>query len=151
MTATDNAPEKVIHHGRNVRRFREMFGFKQEALAISLGPDWSQKAVSRLEEKAEIEDDILVQIAQILHVPVEAIKQFDEQTAINIISCTFTSNHTSAQFPGSSHFTYSPTIQGFEDIKHMIDENKRLNEALLNSEREKTQLLQRLLEQQKAQ
>lgn len=147
MTATDNSPEKVIHHGRNVRRFREMFGFKQEALAISLGPDWSQKAVSRLEEKSVIEDDILVQIAQILHVPVEAIKQFDEQTAINIISCTFTSNHSSAQFPGSSHFTYSPTINGLEDLQQLLEENKRLNESLLQSEKEKTALLQRLLDQ----
>jgi len=29
--------EKTIHQGRNVKRFREMLGIKQEALAFELG------------------------------------------------------------------------------------------------------------------
>jgi DNA-binding XRE family transcriptional regulator len=29
--------EKSIHQGRNVKRFREMMGVKQEALAFNLG------------------------------------------------------------------------------------------------------------------
>ena len=35
------------HHGRNVKRIREMLGIKQEALAIDLGI--SQQAISALE------------------------------------------------------------------------------------------------------
>ena len=35
--------EKTIHQGRNVKRFREMFGMKQDALADILGHDWNQK------------------------------------------------------------------------------------------------------------
>ncbi len=31
--------EKKIHQGRNVKRFREMLGIKQEALAFDLGDD----------------------------------------------------------------------------------------------------------------
>ncbi len=27
-----------VHHGRNVKRFREMFGIKQEALAMEVQP-----------------------------------------------------------------------------------------------------------------
>jgi DNA-binding XRE family transcriptional regulator len=38
--------EKKIHHGRNVKRFRDMLGMKQEALAIELGDDWNQKKIS---------------------------------------------------------------------------------------------------------
>jgi DNA-binding XRE family transcriptional regulator len=34
---------KTIHQGRNIKRFREMLGIKQEALAHELGEDWSQK------------------------------------------------------------------------------------------------------------
>jgi hypothetical protein len=41
MTTTD-MPNKV-HEGRNVKRFREMLGIKQEALATELGEDWTQK------------------------------------------------------------------------------------------------------------
>ena len=54
MTTTD-MPKK-IHHGRNIKRFRELFGLKQEALAIDLGSDWSQKKVSRLEENEVVDD-----------------------------------------------------------------------------------------------
>ncbi|HEX5551646.1 MAG TPA: hypothetical protein VFX43_00265 [Chitinophagaceae bacterium] len=32
-----------IHEGHNVKRFREMLGIKQEALAFDLGDDWTQK------------------------------------------------------------------------------------------------------------
>jgi DNA-binding XRE family transcriptional regulator len=32
-----------IHEGRNVKRFREMLGIKQESLAAELGEDWTQK------------------------------------------------------------------------------------------------------------
>lgn len=47
---TAETPKKNIHHGRNIRRFREMFGMKQESLAIKLNEELSQKKVSRLEE-----------------------------------------------------------------------------------------------------
>lgn len=43
------------HQGRNVKRFREMLGIKQEALAHELGEDWSQKRVSLLESKVELQ------------------------------------------------------------------------------------------------
>jgi hypothetical protein len=48
-----------IHHGRNIKRFREMMGIKQEALAFELGEDWSQKKISLLEQKEEIEEILL--------------------------------------------------------------------------------------------
>lgn len=37
--------EKNIHQGRNVKRFREMRGLKQEGLAWELGDDWNQEGV----------------------------------------------------------------------------------------------------------
>lgn len=40
MTDTNDMPGK-IRHGRNIKRFREMY--KQEALAHELGDDWSQR------------------------------------------------------------------------------------------------------------
>ena len=35
--STSNDTPKNIHQGRNVKRFCEMLGFKQEALAFALG------------------------------------------------------------------------------------------------------------------
>ncbi|WP_413514111.1 XRE family transcriptional regulator [Myroides odoratus] len=81
--------ENKIHQGRNVKRFREMLGIKQEVLAFDLGEDWNQKKISLLEQKAVIEPVLLQQISKVLQIPVEAIENFDEQQAINIISSTF--------------------------------------------------------------
>lgn len=56
MTSADTHP---IHQGRNIKRFREMLGIKQEALASGLGEDWTQKKISLLEAKEIIEPEIL--------------------------------------------------------------------------------------------
>jgi len=132
-TATDTP--KNIHQGRNVKRFREMLGLKQEALALALGDDWSQKRVSLMEGKEVIEEDILAQVAAILKVPVEAIKNFDEEKAVNIISNTF--NDTSML----NAVNYNPTFNPIDKLIAVYEENKRLYEQLLASEREKVELL----------
>lgn len=131
--------EKTIHQGRNVKRFREMLGLKQDALAYELGDDWNQKKISQLEQKELIDDPLLEQIAKLLKVPVEAIKNFDEEAAVNIISNTV-NNHDNAN--GNSLFNYYPT---FNPIDKIIE----LYEALVKSEKEKNELLQRILEGKK--
>jgi len=83
---------RVIHEGRNVKRFREMLGIKQEALAIELGEDWNQKKISLLEAKDIVDPPLLQQISAALKIPVEAFQNFDEEQAINIISNTFGDN-----------------------------------------------------------
>lgn len=88
MIHTD-MPNKKIHQGRNIKRFREMLGIKQDALAYELGEDWNQKKISLLEQKESVEKDILEQVAKILKLLVEAIENFDEEQAVNIISNTF--------------------------------------------------------------
>lgn len=47
------------HHGRNIKRFREMLGMKQESLATVLGEDWTQKKISALEGKETIESELI--------------------------------------------------------------------------------------------
>src|SRR5690606_18175309 len=84
--------EHKIHQGRNVKRFREMLGIKQEILAFDLGEDWNQKKISVLEQKEVIDNSLLQQISKVLKIPVEAIENFDEEQAINIISSTFNDN-----------------------------------------------------------
>lgn len=141
MTSTAT-PDKHIHEGRNVKRFREMLGVKQEALAFELGDDWNQKKVSLLEQKDTIEPEVLQQISAILKIPVEAFQNFDEEKAINIISNTFTSNDTStlnAINPNCTFNSMDKLMEAFEEIK-------RLNTALLKEKDEKITLLEKLLE-----
>ncbi|MCE7044598.1 helix-turn-helix transcriptional regulator [Dyadobacter sp. CY312] len=129
---------KNIHQGRNVKRFREMLGIKQEGLAYELGEEWTQKRVSLLEQKETIEQDILDQVAKILQVPADAIKNFNEETAISIISNTYNDQSASVQY------NFNP----IDKWVGALEENKNLYERLLKSEQEKNELLQRLLDSQ---
>ncbi|GGF38605.1 helix-turn-helix domain-containing protein [Echinicola rosea] len=133
-------PEK-IHHGRNVKRFREMMGIKQEALAHELGDDWSQKKVSLLEQKETIEDDLLKQVAAVLKVPEEAIKNFNEEAVFNIISNTYHNDSRDHSTLISSSVNYQPNFNPIDKLIEVYEENKRLYERLLASEKEKNELL----------
>ncbi len=132
--------EKTIHQGRNVKRFREMLGIKQEALALELGDDWNQRKISLLEQKDVIDEDLLSQVAKVLKVPVEAIKNFDENQAINIISNTF--QDESAAYVHNYKCTFNPIDKWAEEIT----ENRKLYERLLEAEKEKIELLKQLIE-----
>lgn len=107
-------------------------------MAIQLGDDWNQKRVSLLEAKETIEEDILAQVAAILKVPVEAIKNFDEQAAVTYFN-TFndTSVNHGAFMGNNSTYNFNP-IDKWLDV---IEENKRFYERLLESEREKVEIL----------
>lgn len=133
--------EHTIHQGRNIKRFREMLGIKQDALASELGEDWTQKKVSLLEQKDTIEPGILQQVAVALNIPVQAIENFDEQDAISIISNTFTSHDSSTLNAVNHQCTFDPLDKWLE----VLDENKKLYERLLQSEKEKVQMLERLI------
>ncbi|MDR4954427.1 helix-turn-helix transcriptional regulator [Chryseobacterium sp. ES2] len=126
---------KKIHQGRNIKRFREMLGIKQEALAFELGDDWNQKKVSLLEQKETVESDVLMQVAQILKVPAEAIENFDEEQAINIISNT--ASFDNCQQP--AFFNNQPT---FNPLDKMVE----LYERMLKQQQEMIDKLEKLIQ-----
>ncbi len=134
MQNTTENPKK-IHQGRNVKRFREMLGIKQEALAMELGVEWTQKKISVLEAKEVIDANLLKQVADILKVPVEAIESFSEEAIFNIIGNTVT-NHDNG-----SLFNYYPTFNAVDKLIEVFEENKKLYERLLAIEREKVEIL----------
>lgn len=132
MTNTD-MQNKKIHQGRNIKRFREMLGIKQEALAYELGDDWNQKKISLLEQKETVESDILEHVAKILKIPAEAIENFDEEQAVHIISNTFNDQ--------SNGYNYYPTFN-FNPIDKMVE----LYERMLQQQKEMIEKLERLIE-----
>jgi len=115
--------DKKIHEGRNVKRFREMMGIKQEALAFDLGDDWNQKKISLLEQKETIEPALLQQISTVLKIPVEAFRNFDEEQAVNVIANTFTDFKE-----GASAINIHPVFNPVESILKMHDEKMELYE-----------------------
>ncbi|MEO3406007.1 helix-turn-helix transcriptional regulator [Mucilaginibacter sp. CAU 1740] len=134
MNTTDT-PQN-IHQGRNVKRFREMLGLKQEALAIELGDDWSQKRISLLESKDIIEPELLSKIANVLKVPEEAIKNFDEQAGVSYFN-TFNDNSINQ----GAVYAFNSTFNPIEKIVALYDEKVALLERLLESEKEKVEIL----------
>jgi len=139
--ATNNNMEKTIHQGRNVKRFREMLGIKQEGLAIELGDDWNQKKISLLEQKEMIDDRLLEQVAKVLNVPVDAIKNFDEEAAISYIN-TFNDNSISHVIGNYGTYNFNPIDKWID----ALEENKKLYERLLKEKEEKIALLEKLLD-----
>ncbi len=110
----------TVHEGKNVKRIREIFGIKQDHLALDLGI--SQQAVSLLEQKEIIDYDLLEKVAKALKVTPEAIKNFNEQAVVNNINNTFHDH--------SVNFQFNP-----------IEKIVELYERLLQSEKEKNELI----------
>jgi len=134
----NSTAERTMHQGRNVKRIREILGIKQDTLASELGI--SQQSISQLEQREKIDDEMMQRIAEILKVPAEAIKNFDERETINIISNTF--NDDSQNIVSPKNCTFNP----LEKLMEAIEKNEKLYEKLLESEREKVALLERMLE-----
>ncbi|EKB06370.1 helix-turn-helix transcriptional regulator [Myroides odoratimimus] len=132
--------EHKIHQGRNVKRFREMLGIKQEVLAFDLGDDWNQKKISVLEQKEVIDNSLLQQISKVLKIPVEAIENFDEQQAINIISNTF--DNGSVAVNQNPIFNNSP----IDAIVKLHEEKIALYERMLKEKEEMMNRLEKLIQ-----
>lgn len=125
--------ERTIHEGRNIKRIRELMGIKQDTLALELG--LSQQAVSALEQKEKIDEKILEDVAKILKVPSDAIKNLTDDAATNFFNT----------FYDSSGFNYQCTFNPLEKYVEAMEENKKLYERLLQAEREKVVLLEQML------
>jgi transcriptional regulator with XRE-family HTH domain len=131
--------QQKIHQGRNIKRFREMLGIKQEMLAHELGEDWSQKKISLLEQREIIEDDILKQVSEILRIPVEAIQNFDEEQAVNIIANTFDNGSI------LNGVNYNPTFHPIDKLIQLHEEKIALYERMLKEKDEMMARLERLI------
>jgi transcriptional regulator with XRE-family HTH domain len=132
-------PDRKVHEGRNVKRFREMLGIKQDALAYELGEDWNQKKVSLLEQKESIEPALLQQISNVLKIPIEAFQNFDEEQAVNVIANTFTNSDNAIGFVINN---YNP----IEKIIQFHEEKIALYERMLREKDEMMARLEKLIE-----
>jgi transcriptional regulator with XRE-family HTH domain len=118
MTATDMP--KRIHEGRNVKRFWEMLGIKQETLASEVGEDWTQSKISHLESKETIDPTIPEQLSRALKVPADAIRNFDEDATFNIMANTYHDNSASV------HYSFNPVDRIIELYERMLKEKDEL-------------------------
>lgn len=121
-------------------QMRELLGVKQEAIAEKLGV--SQQAVSKIEQKEEVDEDTMTRVAKALGVSTESIKNLDEEaTVYNIV--------TQKTMPGTPGKQDDQKLNLLEKWMEAMEEIKNLYQQLLKSEREKVALLQQLLGEKK--
>lgn len=123
-----------VHQGRNIKRFRDILGVKQEALAAKL--EMTQQAFSKLEQKEQIDEKTLSKVAEALQIPVEAIKNMTDEAAFNIIGNTFQNDSSAYVYQYKCNF-------------NPIDKVVELYERMLKTEQEKVRLLQEALRDKK--
>lgn len=118
-----------------------MLAIKQDVLASELGEEWNQQKVSLLEQKEKIDSDILEQVAAILKIPADAIRNFDEAEAVNIIANTF--NIDKDAYIGNTNGTFN--INPIEKILQLHDDKIALYERMLKEKDEMMTRLERLI------
>ena len=121
--------KKPLSIGQKVERIRTFRGFKQEYLASKLGV--SQQAVSKIEQQEEIEDSLLKQIAEALGVTPEVIKNFDDDKITYHINNVYDVHDFEVKDNGNF---IAQQVNPIEKITELY-------ERLLQSEREKLELL----------
>ena len=139
-TATN--PER-IHVGRNIKRYREMAGIKQQSMATDLGDGWNQKMIAQLEEKEEIADDILEKVAKILNIPMETLKNHEPANgSLNIHNNTYEqSDHFVTYGNGTTNNQTNDLTETLAKIIEMHEENKVLYERIIKEKEEMIALL----------
>lgn len=119
-----------MHIGRKIERIRILRGVKQETLAATLGI--SQQAVSKMESSEQVDEERLEKVALALNVPVEAITNFNEDAAVNIIANNFADD--ASAYTVNYKCSFNP-----------LDKVVELYERMLKIEREKVELLEAML------
>lgn len=133
METNTTNPTPKVHHGRNIKRLREMLGVKQELIANEL--NMTQQAISKLEQKEQIEDEVLDRVSKVLNIPLDAIKNLSDEATTNYIN-TFYDNQGNGFF--ANNVTFNP-----------IDKIVDLYERLLAAEKDKVAMVEKLLEGKK--
>ena len=129
---------KKSNHGANVRRWREWRNINQDVLAEQIGV--SQATLSGYEKKEKLEQDILDRVAKALDIPVEAITQLEQGTAVNIVSNTFNDN-ASASNVNYNHPTFNP----LDKVVELFEEKNALYERMLKEKDSVIELLQEVV------
>lgn len=125
--------KRPIHMGDHVRRMRTALGVKQASLASELGT--TQQNISRIEQEEDMDKATLENIAKALGVTPEAIENFSEEGAIFNVQTLY--DQSTGNSGSYNNYTFNP-----------IEKIVELYDALLKSEREKNELLERMLKSQ---
>jgi transcriptional regulator with XRE-family HTH domain len=120
--------KRPVHQGQNLQKFRFIRNMSQADVATDLeakrGKPVSQQFISDLENKETIEDEeLLRQIAEILKVDVDVIKNLDLEAALNIIANNF-HEHATQQINYKNVVHNSPTYNPLDKLVELFEKEK---------------------------
>lgn len=148
---TIETPLKRIHHGRNLKGIQNALDISQNQLAEKLGEAWNQQRISDLETKERIEVDLLGNVAKALNVPVDTIKNYSPEALVTYIQ----NNHSGANAStgsinsGGENYLNHCNFNPLDKYVEQVEKNEKLYQELLKVEREKIDLLERMLNDKK--
>ena len=136
------AMPKKKHMGRDISRIRDFVKMNQEQLASILGV--TQQAVSKYEQSEVLDDKQLERIAGALGVTPAFVRNFADESAVYNTQYNY-DNAKDNIYNVGDNVSFNPLEKYIESM----EENKRLYEALLKSEREKIAMLEKMLGERK--
>jgi len=137
---TTEGREKRTHHGHSTARLRRSQDMKQSTLAELLGV--TQQTVSGYEKMEVIGDELLDRIAAALNVTPELIKNLEEEP----LTIIFENNTQEIENNNGNGFVgIDNSTKNYNPVERIVE----LCEKLLESEKEKIALLEKLLKEKK--
>lgn len=119
MTDLHRAPTHTkIHHGRNIKYFRERMALLQSELAEKLGGEWTQPKISQLEAQEHIDPRQIEEVAPAVNAKAEDILNSEYRLGSNIQN-----NHDNTSNPCQYNQTGSDTdkiIELYEKLLHLF-------------------------------
>ncbi len=109
------------HLGQNIARLRGFRKLAQKEMAAKLS--MAQQTYSSIENKAEIDEDLLDRIAAVLDFPVQAIKELDSQSVLSV--------NQQGGNTGSVFYQYNPNEKIIELYERMLKEKDEIIAQLL--------------------
>lgn len=150
---TENLYPTKVHHGHTIKRLRISKGLRQQELAPEVG--LSQQSISNYEKKRVIEDAILSRFAKYFNVPLEDLKEMEEDHPSFLIeNNVFETSGGSIANPNlgyteveNSNTTVNNNLD--EKITQLYEDKIALLNSLLKEEKEKVKLLEKELRELK--
>lgn len=132
---TTETNKKSVHQGRNAKRFREARLIKQEVIAQEL--NISQQAVSQIEKRQELEDDIIEVYARVLDVDEFFIRNLADDP----------SNGANNFFDNSSQiYSHTFNFNPLDKLIELCSEKDKLYERMLQEKEKVNRLLENFLD-----
>ena len=134
-----------IHQGQNVKIFRNMRNMKQEEFAKQIGV--KQSVVTKLERQSIIEETMLLKCAEVLGIPVDVLKEFELEKMLDYFIYNINTQNGAFSFSKEgANANTNTTNYPIEKLMELQHKNTELYERLLQAEKEKNALLEKMLD-----